>query len=157
MHYFVDGYNLLFRVVKEKMTLESKRNILLKTLASLKLNLTIVFDSKEERYGIEGRSHWKDLEIVYTEIGQSADAYIKQQIAASSHPRRETVITSDRELSRLCAHLGAHTLTIETFLEKVSKLKKKNSSKKNISFKESDKELARLLSIFESRLNHPPE
>lgn len=154
MHYFVDGYNLLFRIAKGKMPLQQKRQILLETLASFHLNLTIVFDSTQEKHGIEDRGHWQDLEIVYTEIGQSADAYIKQAIENAPHPRRETVITSDRELKRLCTHLGAHTQTIEAFLSRLERRKKKQASK-TPQFKESTTQFNRLLAIFEKRLKDP--
>ncbi|MES2345814.1 MAG: NYN domain-containing protein [Chlamydiota bacterium] len=156
MHYFVDGYNLLFRLSKdEKKSLQTKREILLATLASFNLNLSIVFDSVLERHGIEERGHWQNIEIIYTELGQSADAYIKQQLMDSNTPRQETVITSDRELARICKHLGAHVQSIETFIEKIAKRKLKSRKPKLHPFKESDKEIARLLKIFESRFHNP--
>jgi hypothetical protein len=153
MHYFVDGYNLLFRLAKdETKPLQNKREILLAALASFKLNLSIVFDSALARHGAQERGHWQDIEIVYTELGQSADAYIKQQIMDSPTPRQETVITSDRELARICKHLGAHVQSIETFVGKLNNKKLKMRKPKVHPFKESDKEIERLLKIFEERL-----
>lgn len=152
MHYFVDGYNLLFRVTTEKMPLQKKREILLSILASFHLNLTVVFDSDQIKHGLHDRSHWQDLEIVYTEKGQSADAYILQEIGLSNAPQRETVITSDKQLATHCNHRGAKTQTIEAFLEKMAKRKAKMSSRPSPTFKDSDREIARLLNIFESRL-----
>ncbi len=152
MHYYVDGYNLLFRISKEKMPLQRKREILLSALASFNLNLTVVFDSDQMKYGLHDRGHWQDIEIVYTEKGQTADTYILQEIALSNTPQRETVITSDRQLAKHCQHCGARTQTIENFLDRMAKRQAKTHTRAPPAFKDSDREIARLLKIFESRL-----
>lgn len=157
MHYFVDGYNLLFRIARGKMTLQKKREILLSALASFNLNLTVVFDSTQEKYGVEDRGHWHDLEIVYTEEGQTADAYILHELSLSNTPRREMVITSDKLLASHCRHYGAKTQSIEEFLERQAHRKLKKRTSKSVAFKESDFEISRLLKIFEERLENPTE
>lgn len=157
MHYYVDAYNLLFKVSKTKKTLEKDRQIFLQILnekmAQLKWSVTLVFDGAEGVRGEVSRHHFKDLEIIYTSKGLSADDYILQEVTASTRPHDETVVTSDRELAGRCRQLGAHTLTIRNFLDVLSSKEQKSRQKgSEKSFRDSDAHFARLLKIFEEKL-----
>jgi predicted RNA-binding protein with PIN domain len=157
VHYYIDGYNFLFRLDKKTYALEKKRTLFLITLNEeidkLRLDATIVFDSSDKLRDGATRGHFDALEVVYTTSAESADDYILNAIKHSPHPRQETVVSSDRELTGRCGQLGANTLSIKEFLSLLQqkKLKKKKSSPIT-SFKETEKEIARFLKIFEKRL-----
>jgi predicted RNA-binding protein with PIN domain len=154
MHYYIDGYNLLFRVTEGKKSLQQKREAILELLGhqitDLNLHLTVVFDSKQHHT----RGHLADLEIVYAAENQSADAYIIQEIERSSDPGQETVVTSDRELAQSCKLLGARTQSIDAFLASLLKKRKKKKRPTAHPFRDSDAQIARLLEIFEKRLEN---
>lgn len=154
MHYYIDGYNFLFRVSKKKLPLEKKRDLILITLneelEKLRLNTTVVFDSSDGLRDHASRGHLAALEIVYTTKNESADEYIFKAIENAPSPQNETVVTSDRALASKCKYLGAKILSIDQFL---TFIKKKKAQKKSLSpikaFRDSEKEIARLLKIFE--------
>ncbi len=156
MHYYIDGYNLLFRVTagtaKSNRSLQHQRQAVLEALghqiADLHLNATIVFDSQQTHT----RGHLDALEIVYAAENQSADAYIIEEIGRSANPSQETVVTSDRELAARCKQRGARTQTIDAFLAALFKKRKKKKKSPLRRFRDTDAEIARLLKIFEQRL-----
>jgi hypothetical protein len=160
MHYLIDGYNLLFRLKNERKSLQKKREEILLALSEkseeLKLHITIVFDATKEEFEGSTRGHFKDLEIVYTSKKQSADAYIIAMIECCKYPQKEIVVTSDRDLARHCAALGARSLSIEAFFKMLQSKKKKQKRATSTPkvFKESDSNFARLLKIFEERLKN---
>jgi predicted RNA-binding protein with PIN domain len=155
MHYFLDGYNLLFRVDKEKRSLQKKReyvlSVLYEEMQGSKLSLTIVFDSmntdEESRRGHKG-----PIEIVYTAKKQTADQYIIDEILHCKNPKVETVVTSDTQLAMQCRCCGANTMTVEDFLLFLTKKQKKVVEKSKIAFKETSYNMKRLLEIFEKKL-----
>ena len=116
MHYFIDGYNLLFRVLKSGDNLKSKREEITKNLDTkidiLKLDCTLVFDSHYQEDD-STRSHYKSLEIVFTATGQTADEYILTELKQSKNPTQHTVITSDKILARLCRMRLSKTESVE--------------------------------------------
>ena len=74
--YYIDAYNLIFRFLKRGEELRAMRETLIEDLRKkadfLDTHLILVFDS--HYYDGEGsRSHKGELEIVYTDQGQSAD------------------------------------------------------------------------------------
>ncbi|HSW87249.1 MAG TPA: NYN domain-containing protein [Rhabdochlamydiaceae bacterium] len=160
MHYFIDGYNLLFRLLGDPRPLQKNRQKIIASIneriAELKLNVTLVFDGSRQGESENTRGHFDVLEVIYTSKTSSADDYILKEIEFSSRPSQETVITSDMELARRCRSLGAKTQTIEGFLAWIAKKEKKTRSRKTQSvqkaFKDSDRNISRLLELFEKRL-----
>lgn len=160
MHYFIDGYNLLFRILGNPRPLQRSRQHVIASInekvSLLKLNATLVFDGASEEHAQNSRGHFDVLEIIYTSKAQSADDYILEEIQQSSTPSQETIVTSDRELALRCKNLGAKIKSIESFLEWIEKKCKKDKAAKRPSpkkgFKESDFHFTRLLKIFEKRL-----
>jgi predicted RNA-binding protein with PIN domain len=160
VHYYIDGYNFLFRLSKKHFPLEKKRQeiliILNRLFKALKLKATIVFDSSDQSREYASRSHFDFLEVVYTTKNQSADDYILQEIHGCEFPKQKMVVSSDRELTGRCKQKGANVLSIEEFIEFIVKKKgkqKKSSSAQGI-FQTSEEELNRLLTIFEDRLKN---
>ena len=159
MHYLVDAYNLLFRTLKKRGSLEKIRQTLIEELneviSKLNLHVTLVFDGAEEHLPLPTRGHYDAIELVYTPKNQTADEYIYEEVSLARIPSQMTVVTSDRELSRRCHEHRAKTLTINEFLQLLSK-KKAKKKRATISphraFRDSDPEIARLLQIFEKKL-----
>lgn len=157
MHYFIDGYNFLFRISQKKTSLEKQRDLTLHALneeiEKLRLNVTIVFDSSEKLRDAASRGHLDALEVIYTTKQQTADDYIYKAIEDALQPQTETVVTSDRELAGKCKQLGAKILSIEQFITFIAKkkLQKKRLSPRK-EFRDSDKEMERLQKIFEGKL-----
>lgn len=119
MHYFVDGYNLLFRSSQTHDVLQKQRELviaeLLDKVTVLELNMTLVFDSAHTA-SLSTKQHLGPLEIVYTNAGETADAYILSELQICEAPQRETVITSDKLLAEHARRLGAKTMNVESFL-----------------------------------------
>lgn len=119
MHYYVDGYNLLFRSGDIGDELHRKRDEIILALAEqvnvLELDVTLVFDALHQA-GDSSRGHHRRLELIYTASGETADAYILHELQASRDNRQEIVVTSDKPLAEYARRLGAKTMSIHSFL-----------------------------------------
>nr|WP_166156158.1 NYN domain-containing protein [Neochlamydia sp. AcF84]NGY95185.1 hypothetical protein [Neochlamydia sp. AcF84] len=119
MHYFIDGYNLMFRVLKAEKELQTHREIIIQDLSKkihlLGLHATIIFDAHHQA-GESSRTHLQQLEIIFTSAGETADERILQELKHSKNPRQETIITSDKKLAWLARRRHARTETVEDFL-----------------------------------------
>lgn len=127
MHYLIDGYNLLFRLLVPDNKIEAYREslikILLKQTEEKKMYMTVVFDAHNQK--TDGyRTHKGMLEIVYTDFGQTADAYIL------NHLEPETiVVTSDDHLARHVRNSGYQTISINKFIKLIRPTKANISEK----------------------------
>lgn len=154
MHYYIDGYNLLFAVINSKETLEKKRETIIKLiqkyLIPMHVEATLVFDSNQEDIDFHDID---TLRIVFTRKKLSADQYILDELSLSANTNKETVVTSDRELSRLAKNLKAHTLSISSFIEKIKKINHKRKKKIHDieTFADTESNIQRLLKIFEKK------
>lgn len=127
MLYLIDGYNLLFRVLRTSESLQKQRNHLItdieQGLRLLKINVAIVFDSQYQPS--EGsRHHLGDLEIIYTDKGETADEFILKKVKEAKKPEGITVVTSDKILANQCRYRLAKTLPVDEFLVWVEKRQK---------------------------------
>lgn len=132
MHYYIDGYNLLFRAFGASVDdFKTRRNSLISSLnvkiGSLKLDVTVVFDS-QYLAGEGSRSHYKHLEICFTPLGVTADEFILDQLKFCSAPQKEIVITSDRDLAYKARNYSASTESVDEFLGWLNKRYKKKES-----------------------------
>jgi predicted RNA-binding protein with PIN domain len=70
MHYWIDGYNLLFHLPKSRGSFEEKRRFLIsqinKYVKQLSLHATVVFDASDPMQSADTRSHYDSLELIYT-------------------------------------------------------------------------------------------
>lgn len=125
MHYFIDGYNLLFRSVDvEKSPFQALRQSLVHTLdehvSGLQIDVTVVFDSQftpEESV----RSHFRHLEIIYSHAGLTADDLIIRLLQRCQSPHLETIVTSDKDLALKARNLGAKVVGVSEFMHWLSK------------------------------------
>lgn len=153
MDYLLDGYNLLFREVKNPRPLQKVRERILKELdehvLEAGMRVTIIFDSAEKKFVSISSYKLEALEVVFTSEGLTADEYILELIELCKNPRQKMVITQDRDLIKKAKRLGADSLDIEGFFSLLfKKLKKKQPHSTGRPFKDTDANIARLLAIF---------
>ena len=159
MHYYIDGYNWLFRTPKSKLSFEERRREFVKEIYELVKDssslITLVFDSSDPSRDLYSKGNFKTLEIVFTPKKQTADEYIIESVGRAKHPHTIYVVTLDRELKDKCRLLGASVLSMKEFFMQFSKSSPKKETKK-IYF-DSKSQLERLLAIFEKRLKEDQE
>lgn len=156
-YYLIDGYNFLFRLRSGGSTLEKKRETLLRLLneelSPLRLHLCVIFDGADPIRNYARTLQFETLEIVYTSSHQSADDYVIDKLEHCRHTGHFIVVTSDQGLAKTCKRLGARTLSIEDFVEFLRRRLQKVAHKESKpALHPSNKELDRLLEIFEARL-----
>jgi len=159
--YYIDGYNLLFRITKNYAALKAHQKQILSLMntwvSQLNLSITVVFDGRQKDPPEAIRGHLDHLEIIYTPEHQTADAYILQALHLSSNLKEETVVSSDLELTGIAKQKGAQVLSIEQFLARVVKRKKRHKQTQK-TFQDTKANRDRLRKVFEEKLKNdePP-
>lgn len=159
LHYWVDGYNLLFRIEKSYLSLKANKQKFLLTLANIaqtfNYSITVVFDGKQKNQIDAHQENLGCLALVYTASEQTADDYILERLQEKKHLSTQIVVSSDLKLLKKVHSLGARTQTIEAFLNQIAKKKQKTKSLSSSLKNQSDSyfEIERLKKIFENKLN----
>jgi predicted RNA-binding protein with PIN domain len=162
--FYIDGYNLLFKVQKNHNTLQEAREEVIKSLnkrlSKLKLEVCIIFDSLHQE-GLGSHSSFEFLHVIFTAKNETADEWIYQAIKRAKMPQICTVVSSDKKLCENVKKLKAKVLNIDTFLiwlNKRQKIKEEETIKvteTKIFFKRSSKpsegSVDYYLKIFEDR------
>ena len=119
MLYYIDAYNLLFKMNPPQKNLEAQRNWLIKLLSSLasqiKAELIAVFDGADG--DVYERTHVGALELVYTSEKQCADSFIVEEISRRENNKLIIVVTSDKGLAHQCNGLGVSVMSAGDFLK----------------------------------------
>ncbi|MBA3815617.1 MAG: NYN domain-containing protein [Parachlamydiaceae bacterium] len=138
MHYFIDGYNLMFRVSRAEGVLQKRREEIIQDLEvkinALDLNVTLVFDSQYQN-SESSRSHILRLEVLFTNVGETADEFILQALKEDTRPNLQTVVTCDKKLAWLARRRHAHTETVEEFISFLNRRYKNKLQPKKIPLK----------------------
>lgn len=132
IHYFIDGYNLLFRLDHSSEDFTKSRTKLIENLNSqvelLRLNVTVIFDA-HSRIDEESKTRYKHLNLIFTAQNETADDFILRTLDSSSEIIK--VVSSDKRLTRQAKERGAQVETVEEFLAFTKKsLQKKIKPKK---------------------------
>ena len=80
------------------------------------MNLTVVFDAQgtpDDAY----RTHYQQLEILFSGAGETADDLIIKVLKAHGDCSQYTVVTSDNRLAWRARRAGAKTEPVEEFLQ----------------------------------------
>jgi predicted RNA-binding protein with PIN domain len=164
LHYFIDGYNLLFSLMPgDRVDLQAERKQLLEHLqekvALAGLNVTVVFDARTEL--LWRRQHIGELEIVFTDQSICADRWILQKLERVRTPATYEVVSNDRELLRRSRWAGARTQSVAAWMKWLTKKAHKRTPPPTIIKKErgvlltpEERENERWLRLFEERLNN---
>lgn len=119
MHYYVDGYNLIFRTLVAGESLQHRRDRLIADLSDkielIKISTILVFDSQYQKNEAT-RRHYKSMEIYYTDEQETADDYIIKSLKQRPKNSQVTVVTSDLHLAWRARREGALTMSAEEFL-----------------------------------------
>ena len=152
MHYWIDGYNLLFYLPKTNGSFEEKRRVLIaqinEQVKNLSLIATIVFDASDPTQKHDSRSHYDCLEIIYTHSKKSADDAILEAVELSKRRSNLCVVSSDKGLSSKAKALGSEVLSLSDFLHFLFKRHKRSLLKEESDYQDSPREIERLLKIF---------
>lgn len=115
---------MLFRLRHCRDNIQQEREMLIIDLnqkaSLLNLNISIVFDSTYHK-SESRRTHFENLEILYTDLGETADDYILNELKNARTPRQEIVVTSDKKLAFLVKHFLAKTETVEKFIIRINR------------------------------------
>lgn len=115
MRYYVDGYNLMFRLLRAGEDLQKQREQVIRDLnlkaGFLELEVTLVFDSKYQA-GAAERVRVEHLDVLYTNEGETADECILEELTG----HQETVVTCDRKLAYLSRLKLAKTESVTEFM-----------------------------------------
>lgn len=135
MHYYIDGYNLMFRVLRAGDDLAVQREQVIEELyrkvSFIGLDVTIVFDSQYNP-SESTRSNLRAMAIHFTDHAETADDYILSELKTESEPFNHTVVTSDKKLAYLARLRAAKTESVEEFMALLNKrYKNKLRQKKN--------------------------
>lgn len=118
MHYYIDGYNLMFRLGTPGPSFSAAREWVIEEIrvksSMVRLTVTLVFDAHSTSEEPLPR-HLGDLELCYSKHGETADDWILTRLRGSKHPSRITVVTSDSRLGAQVRQEGGHTVDVETF------------------------------------------
>ncbi len=136
MLFFIDAYNLLFRLRIPLENFQTQRELLIWELNEknrrVGLDIIVVFDAQYQ-LSEESRSHFGTLEVIYTSQNETADEYILHAVKYSKIPKNICVVTSDKILANKAKLKGAQILSLNKFislLQSRSKNKKENPEKK---------------------------
>ncbi len=160
MHYLVDGYNFVFRLGrKNKKNFQALREEFIKKFSHYvekhNLHVTLVFDGKDLPSGSYTRGNWKNIEVVYTHHGLTADAYLLDQITHFKKAASITIVTSDKQLAIHARVQGSHVMSVEDFMQfLVHKEHKKHPQSEKPVIRDTGFHFDRLLKIFEEKLKN---
>ncbi|OGN65408.1 MAG: hypothetical protein A2888_01695 [Chlamydiae bacterium RIFCSPLOWO2_01_FULL_28_7] len=155
MKYYIDGYNLLFKLFKEEKVFEDQREEFINFLevknSKFKANFIIVFDAHHEEEEVPKHNIRNHVKIVFTSKNQTADEYIEERIFLSKNPRNIFVVSNDRRLIEHCKKLKSKTMSVEQFLSKIDEVKTDIKSTSN-HFEDTEENIERLKRIFEEKM-----
>ncbi|MCF7806368.1 MAG: NYN domain-containing protein [Simkaniaceae bacterium] len=166
MEYWIDGYNLLFKVKSHLRNLRQQRKELIDELKlhMIKSNFRakIIFDSSEENATeFPSVSSSTPLEIIFSPKGLTADDYILEMLKSIKSTKNTTIVTDDAHLAFHCKHTQAKTLSVNAFFDLIFKEERRRHMSnykfledEKIELTESEKNIQLFVKIFEDRLKH---
>jgi hypothetical protein len=122
----VDGYNFIgsanHRPLPRVASLESAREDLIEQLREYKrakaARITLVFDAAGASGGSPRKELYKGIQVLYALAGETADDAIIRLVGKDAAGK--VVVTSDRELARVCRARGASVVTSREFGERLA-------------------------------------
>ena len=124
MLYVIDGYNLMYRVLRVGEDLQKQRESVIHDLSVkiqiLGLKVILVFDAQHQ-LGEEQRTRYTPFEIVFSPHGKTADECILDLLKRQKTLTQVTVVTSDKKLAWLARRQEAKTENVEDFMAWLTK------------------------------------
>lgn len=129
---YVDGYNIInnwnsLKEIKDKISLLSARDELILNMEEYSklsgLKVRVIFDA----YNIS-KKEYKDkfftVKVIYTKIGQTADAYIERALDVKRRGSKILVATSDAMIQQTVLSRGGLRMSAAELLREYEELKK---------------------------------
>ncbi|MGC8846030.1 MAG: NYN domain-containing protein, partial [Candidatus Hydrogenedens sp.] len=129
-HYYIDGYNLLHVLLKNKKikhaNLEEHRNQLIHLLQEFTSlsgsRVTVVFDGNSSEntppfFPRKPSSQGYQFEILFSSQGSDADSLIEHCIYREMDKENIYVVSSDRALREVCVGMGVFVMQPERFIK----------------------------------------
>jgi len=79
--------------------------------------MTVVFDGWQGGWSTEKKEKKREIEIIYSKLGEKADEVIKRLVKEKGS--EAMVITSDQDISRFAERLNVAVIPSEQFMEKL--------------------------------------
>jgi predicted RNA-binding protein with PIN domain len=130
VHYIVDGYSVIHARPELRKSLQVRlshaRDLLVRLLQDFQDQtgdrVTVVFDGRGDhaKPGAKKKKNAKDnrdVEIVFSGKGQSADMVIERLVGKSDSPQRLIAVTADRAIENTVGALGASSISPDSFVE----------------------------------------
>jgi len=130
VHYLIDGYSVIHAWPDLKRALDRRlahaRELLVQRLQGFQDHrgeaVTVFFDGRSGPRNPKLQPH--DLEIVFSDQGQTADMRMEQRVGSVKKPGIFIVVTADHAIVNTVGALGAMTLSPERFLEELQAAEK---------------------------------
>ncbi len=125
MHLIIDGYNLLhvnrLLIHLNPVQLQWERERLIDQLSAYQklkpCRITLVFDGWQGGWATERREGRKEIEVVYSKLGEMADEVIKRLVKEKGSGA--VVITSDREIAKFAERMAVSVIPSDQFRERM--------------------------------------
>lgn len=120
----VDGHSVIFSTTDlatiHKGDGRTARNILIRELTNYQdlndVSVVLVFDGKGRRLDTQFRQE-KDIMVIYSKSGQSADSVIERIVGRHSVSYDVTVVSNDRMVLDTISAFGAHPMSVRMMWE----------------------------------------
>lgn len=150
--YLIDGYNFIFHIDPDPIPIERSRQALLDLLSSVqpyyKKEIVVVFDGQDLHKDFFSKIQLVGIEVIFTPSSQSADHFIIEFLETHPPAADIQVISSDKQLRKLCHSLGAQTESTERFIKRIHK--KHRQHQKNPQKPQEEKNVSYWCRIFSS-------
>lgn len=121
MKYLIDAYNVIGKLDSIQLFESSKEYLfsqwMSRHIASKKDHYILIFDGHHLGYEYGSTSTFKQITVRYTDITESADAYILRK-APTYQPSEITIVSSDLLIVRPLKRLGHRCLSSTDFIER---------------------------------------
>ena len=123
MPILIDGHNLIGKIPSISLQDPDDEEQLVRSLIAYRARtgrrVTVVFDPGEA-FALPESRRYGGVEVVYSPQGSDADAVIVRRVRRTRDRQSWLVVTSDQELGRTVAGLGARVLSAEAFAADLS-------------------------------------
>ena len=135
MGLIIDGYNVIFAMVRHPLQYDSGecerlRTELLERLERYRSHrqedITVVFDGGPKGAHLARDQHFGGLRVIFSDPNADADTEIKQLVRESTGARDLRIVTDDAELARFVRRLGARVSSTEDLQRKMQAVEKKS-------------------------------
>ena len=157
MRYFLDGYNLFFRICDEVLPIDQKKQEWLASFCEFlklaDLDVLIVFDATPTSPSTTtGRDYVGKVEIVYAPRGLDADTFLVELCCGVKFASQVTVVSEDRKLLKRIKDVGSIPMDLKVFFQ-LLRDKTAISPSEDKDHRFTSQETDRWHKIFEKRLN----